>query len=208
MEPNDFSSTLPRAREPAALASRNLAEWPDLVSRAADLLRTPTALAQLAEADARTVAGHMQRLTFAAGTTLMQEGDHLRTGYMLLLLQGEVSVDTLAAGAAGAVQISVLGPGNLIGELGLLDGAPRAASCVAMGDIEVAALSRTALARLIDLQPHVGAKFMAAVAQRLGDRLRASGEQLRLYADLVAQQHAQIQALQTQALQKGRLPAG
>jgi hypothetical protein len=44
----------------------------------------------------------------------------------------------------------------------------------------------------------VGAKFMAAVAQRLGERLRASGEQLRIYADLVAQQHDQIVALQAQ----------
>jgi CRP/FNR family cyclic AMP-dependent transcriptional regulator len=199
MESTDYSPTLPRSPDPAGGTGRSLAEWPELTRRAAELLRTPTAFAQLAEVDAHCVAAHMQRLAIPAGTTLMQEGDQLRTGYMLLLLQGEVSIETTSVGGAGNVPISVLGPGNLIGELGLLDGAPRSASCVAVTNIDVAALSRHAVARLIDIHPTVGAKLMAAVAQRLGERLRASGEQLRIYADLVAQQHDQIVALQAQA---------
>jgi len=198
MDPTDFSPTHPRPLEASGAGGRSLSEWPELTRRAAELLRTPTAFAQLAEVDAHCVAAHMQRLAIPAGTTLMQEGDQLRTGYMLLLLQGEVSIETASDGAAGNVPISVLGPGNLIGELGLLDGAPRSASCVAVTNIDVAALSRNAVARLIDIHPAVGAKLMAAVAQRLGERLRASGEQLRIYADLVAQQHDQIVALQAQ----------
>lgn len=202
MDPTDFSPTRPRPIEAAGTGGRSLSEWPELTRRAAALLRTPTAFAQLAEVDAHCVAAHMQRLAIPAGTTLMHEGDQLRTGYMLLLLQGEVSIETASVGPAGTVPISVLGPGNLIGELGLLDGAPRSASCIAVTAIDVAALSRHAVARLIDIHPAVGAKFMAAVAQRLGERLRASGEQLRIYADLVAQQHDQIVALQAASAAK------
>ena len=41
---------------------------------------------------------------------------------MLLVLTGEVSVQTADAGTGEPVVISVLGPGNVIGAMGLLDG--------------------------------------------------------------------------------------
>ena len=51
--------------------------------------------------------------------------------------------------------------------------------------IEAAGLSRDALALLLREHPVVCAKLMALMAQRLADRLRAAGDQLRIYAQLL-----------------------
>ncbi|MDH5540037.1 MAG: cyclic nucleotide-binding domain-containing protein, partial [Rhizobacter sp.] len=103
---------------------RSTHKSPTLAAAAITLLRTPTALAQLSPESAAAVVSFMRLVGFAAGTTIIKEGDQLETGYMLLLLTGEVSVQTREPGGSEPVVISVLGPGNLIGEMGLLDGAP------------------------------------------------------------------------------------
>ncbi|MDH5539649.1 MAG: cyclic nucleotide-binding domain-containing protein, partial [Rhizobacter sp.] len=86
----------------------------------------------------------------------------------------------------------------LIGEMGLLDGAPRSASCVATSRIEAAVLSRGALDQLIEQHPEVGAKLMVALSQRLGDRLRATGQQLGMYVHLMQSMQLEIDDLKRQ----------
>ena len=179
---NPASSTSQTAAAPAA-RTRPLAEAPALVDVAVELLRTSSALTALTAAEARCVASSMRLVSYPAGATVMREGDHVHTGYMLLLLEGEVSVETSADG--GGVEISVLGPGNFVGEMALLDGEPRSVSCRAATSIEAAGLSRDALELLLRDNPVVCAKLMMTVAKRLGDRLRAAGEQLRIYAQLL-----------------------
>lgn len=180
-----MTSTSPQ--ESAGQRTRALAEVPALAEAAVDLLRTPSALTALSVADARCVIAYMRLVSFPKGAMVMREGDQVHTGYMLLLLEGEVSVETSAPGESGGVEISVLGPGNLFGEMALLDGEPRSVSCRAASSIEVAGLSRDALERLLRENPVVGARLMTAIAKRLADRLRAAGDQLRLYAQLLAE---------------------
>ena len=185
---------------PGALAERPLAthKSPTLAAAAITLLRTPTALAQLSPEESACVVSFMRLVGFAAGATVIQEGDQNETGYMLLLLSGEVSVQTLDTGSREPVMISVLGPGNLIGEMGLLDGAPRSATCVAASRIEAAVLSRGALNQLIEQHPQVGAKLMVALSQRLGDRLRATGQQIGMYVQLMQNMQIEIDGLKRQ----------
>lgn len=165
-----------------ATRARPLHEFPALAQAASELLRTPTSLAELSLDDARRVATYMWMVSYNAGTIVIQESDRDHTGFMLLLLSGEVSIELTGSSAGDATPISVLGAGHLIGEMGVLDGAPRSTHCVAMSRVEAAALTRTALHQLIDEHPAVGARLMAAVAQRLADRLRAAGEQRRMLA--------------------------
>lgn len=169
-----------------------------LAAAAITLLRTPTALAQLSPEEAAAVVSFMRLVGFAPGATIIKEGDQLETGFMLLLMSGEVSVQTKEAGSAEPFVISVLGPGNLIGEMGLLDGAPRSASCVATSRVQGAVLSRGALDQLIEQHPQVGAKLMVALSQRLGDRLRASGQQISMYVHLMHNMRQEIDDLKRQ----------
>ena len=60
--------------------------------------------------------------------------------------------------------------------------------------IDAAGLSREAL-ELLREHPSVGARLMTAVAKRLADRLRAAGDQLRIYAQLAGDMQQEIDRL-------------
>jgi CRP-like cAMP-binding protein len=86
-----------------------------------------------------------------------------------------------------------MGPGNLIGEMGVLDGSPRSATCTATTEIYAAVLSRTALMRLLKEEPQVGARLLLAISKRMADRLRETTRKLRTFAQMnnVLQQELQ-----------------
>lgn len=177
-------TTLP----PPASAPRQqpLLDSPLIARQAADLLRTPLAIRQLDAAESAAVVAQMQLVYFPAGTVLLREGDDHHSNYMLLLLEGWVSVDTGAADGSDVVEVAALGPGSIIGEMALLDGAPRSATCIATSAVQAAGLSRIGLERLIDDHPKVAAKLMMALATRISDRLRSLGKQLQMYAQITA----------------------
>ena len=101
---------------------------------------------------------------------------------MLLILYGEVSVEIHLPDVNENTAISILGPGHFIGEMALLDGAPRAASCIATTQIQAALLTRRAMDLINSKHPLTAIKFMSAIAQRFAERLRATDEQLRMYS--------------------------
>ena len=200
--PSELSSTLDfkdtSSRGVGVDHPRSTQKSPMLAAVAITLLRTPTALAPLSPEESACVVSFMRLVGFKPGATVIREGDQQETGYMLLLLSGEVSVQRSDAGDHEPLVISVLGPGNLIGEMGLLDGAPRSATCLATSRIEAAVLSRGALNQLIEQHPQVGAKFMVALSQRMAERLRATGQQVGMYAQLMQTMQAEIDRLKSQ----------
>ncbi len=190
---NSTDSRLPAA---AGMHPRSLEHFPELARSAADLLRKPPALLGLSEADARCVVGFMQLLDYAKGATLLREHDSVATGYMLLVLSGEVSVETAAPGhEREAVTISSLGAGSLLGEMSLLDGEPRSTECTAISPVQCAGLSRQGLDQLIVQRPLVAARLLAEVASIIANRLRALSDQLRLYGQLTASMQREIDRL-------------
>jgi CRP-like cAMP-binding protein len=177
-------STVPS--NPAAPRQQPLLDTPTIAHRAAELLRTPHAVRQLDAAEASAVVAQMQLVNFPAGNVLFREGDDNHSTYMLLLLEGWVSVDTGAVEGPDSVEVAALGPGSIIGEMALLDGAPRSATCIATSAVQAAGLSRIGLERLIDDNPKVAAKLMLALATRISDRLRSLSMQLQMYAKITA----------------------
>lgn len=163
---------------------RPLLENPGLAARAVELLMTPHAVLPLSAADARCVVALMGLVNLPHGQVIYQEGEIQGTEQMLLLLSGEVAVEMADLGRADAVTVSVLSAGSLVGEMGLLDGAPRSVTCRAVSDVSAASFTREALKKLIDENPQVAARLLIAIGQRMSDRLRALGEQLKLYARL------------------------
>ena len=178
------------------------------ISLAARLLTMPSALAELSPAEAEFVIGHTQLCRFKAGTTVITQGERDRTGFMFLVLDGDVTVETVVVSRANSIVMSVMGPGSLLGEMGLLDGAPRAASCVAASDVTAAVLTRSALATLIHDDPAIGAKLLIAISQRLAERLRESGQKLRAYTQLTRAMQDEIESLDpTASRHQATLPA-
>ncbi len=162
---------------------------------AAEMLTAPTALMQLTHEEARAVVSYMQPRKIREGTTFIKEGDTKETDFMLLVLDGEVTIESIVVSRTEPITVTVLGPGSLIGEMGLLDGEPRSASCTAMSDLRCAILTRAALQQLMEDDPSTAAKLMMAVSLRIAERMRESADKLKLYAQLTQAMQQEIEKL-------------
>ena len=169
------------ATDPAPLPRENYRR-----DHAAQLLIAPSALMQRSLIEAKIVVSYMRPERVPAGETFITEGDAVNTGFMVLLLDGEVLVENITVSRTKPVTVTVLGPGSLIGEMGVLDTGPRSASCTASTDIACAVLTREALETLIQEQPALGARFLLAVSARIAERYRETQKKLVLFARLAA----------------------
>lgn len=178
--PSSPDSTLPTPHRTDAARSDSAVR-----AQAAQLLIAPTALEALTLEEALTVVDYMAPLAIEAGVTIVYEGETDDGGFMLLVLAGEVTVESEPVQFdEDNLLVRVLGPGSLMGELSLLDGAPRSATCVASTDIFAAVLTRERFLELLRQDPRVGAKLLLAVSQRLADHLRATTHKLKLFAQM------------------------
>ena len=163
--------------------------------RAAEMLTANSALMQLSHEEARAVVAYMRPRKIPEGTTFIREGDTQDTGFMLLVLDGEVTVETIVVSRTAPITVTVLGPGSLIGEMGLLDGSPRSASCIAMSNLRCAMLTREGLNQLLYDDPRTAAKLMMAISLRIANRMRESQDKLKLYAQLTQAMNEEINEL-------------
>ena len=68
--------------------------------------------------------------------------------------------------------------GATLGEMSMLDGEPRNATCTAIEAVEAGVLTREAISGLIRDHPAVGAKLLVKLTQLIAQRLRNSNNQL------------------------------
>ena len=121
------------------------------------------------------LARYMRCYRAPLGTEIIREGDE--GDFMLLLLDG--SVEIVKKDVRGLAQImGTAGPGKTLGEMSLIDGEPRFASCVALDAVEIAVLDRESLSRIIAEEPRIGVKLMMELLMLLNQRLRSVSAQL------------------------------
>jgi len=150
----------------------------------AGLLSAPEALTSLTLEEARVVVRYMTPLFYPAGTTFIREGDSGDNGFMALLIEGDVVVERITVSRTDPLTIRVLGPGSLVGEMGLVDNEPRSASCTASSDVWCAVLTRESVETMIAEQPAIAARLLLGVSANIAERLRDTNRQLKLYARL------------------------
>lgn len=149
--------------------------------RAAQLLITPSALGQLSLDEARQVVSYMKPCAIPAGKTIMREGDAVDNDFMLLVLEGDVEIDSQDLHPDGRnMVVRVMGRGALVGELGLLDGLARSVSCVARTDVQAMMLYRKDFVRLLADEPRLGARLLVAISTRTAAKLRQLTDKLKL----------------------------
>ena len=121
------------------------------------------------------LARYMRCYRTPPGTEIIREGEN--GDFMLLLLDG--SIEIIKKDVRGLPQImGIAGAGKTLGEMSLIDGAPRFASCVAIDTVEVAVLDRESLSRIITEEPRIGVKLMMELLMLLNQRLRSVSAQL------------------------------
>ena len=118
--------------------------------------------------DFHAVAGYFSLAHMTAGETIFQEGD--AGTFMCILHRGQVSVRK-TDGSGQAVEIAVLRRGAF-GEMAVLDGERRSASCVAASDCQLLTLGKDSLEKMLNEAPRIAARIIRALAVALSKRLR------------------------------------
>jgi CRP/FNR family cyclic AMP-dependent transcriptional regulator len=110
------------------------------------------------------LAAIMDEATFKAGQQLFHERD--QGGICYVLRSGRIELSVLDESGAKLV-VDVLEPGELCGELSLLDGGHRSATAVALTEVETLVLRRPEFLAFLRRQPDAALDVMAALAKRI-----------------------------------------
>ena len=155
----------------------------DGLSQRTELLLQSAFMQDFSPAEADILGAAMLRVRARPGQVLIAEDE--ASDWMMLLLSGTVDVvkRRIVTGADAqdpgeVTRLAVLKEGAILGEMSMLDGEPRYASCSALCEVEAAVLTRSAVARLIGAHPGVGAKLLVKITQLLAQRLRNTSNQL------------------------------
>ena len=107
----------------------------------------------------------MQTVTksFKDGETIYRQGDDSHWAFEIL----EGSVEHLKDGPEGLVVMARLKAGELFGELGILDNAPRAHTARARGAVTLKAIPRDEFLRMVEDDPNTALKVMTKLARRM-----------------------------------------
>jgi uncharacterized membrane protein len=126
----------------------------------------------LSDEDRERLAALIERRELSAGQVLFNAGEPGEALYVVA--SGEIELyikDT----AGQRIVVAIAGPGEVFGELALLDQGPRTATAVALGDAELLELGRDDLLMLFRGSPASALQMMAA----LGQKTRKADELLR-----------------------------
>ncbi len=125
--------------------------------------------------EVRLLAQFMDVYRVTPGREIIREGDG--GDFMVMILEGRVEVRKRNRWNRLQV-IADVGPGRTLGEMSMIDGEPRFATCVAAEPVIIAVMQRERLARIIVEQPLLGAKILMELVLMLSQRLRATSARL------------------------------
>ena len=130
---------------------------------ASDFLRRLPLFAGLPEADFEALWRQIRPLTLRGGEWLMREGERADSAYVVL--EGEVEI-TKQSGER-QVFVALCGPGEIIGEMALLEQAPRSASGRAQSDSQLLVIGEHAFKQVLRASPTAALSLLSKVMARL-----------------------------------------
>jgi CRP/FNR family transcriptional regulator, cyclic AMP receptor protein len=147
-----------------------------------DFLCRARSILALKPTEAAIAARFMAARRYQAGDVIFREGDATASNFMLLILDGEATVETTAPNPRDNLTMTVMEAGCTMGEMGLMDGGPRSATCTACNTLRCAVLTRTALRQLAAEHPEIAARLMSIICIGISNRLRDVSEKFKRYA--------------------------
>ena len=137
-----------------------------------DLLRHLTLFSELETAERELIVGASRRLRFPKNNIVFHEGEP--GDFLLILIKGRVRVMLFGETGQEAI-INILEPPALLGEVALLDEAPRSATVVTVEAAEFLQITRAPFLALIKKHPGIAIKIMKGLARSV----RKATEQIR-----------------------------
>src|SRR3954470_14110202 len=128
--------------------------------------------------DVNLLASSMRVYHDEPGQSLIREGDI--GNYMLLVIRGEVDIYKQNLMGEKQLMTSVI-PGMTLGEMSMIDGEPRFATCVALKETTFGVLTREEMVKIILEKPALGSKILIKLVTMLSQRLRHTSKTLLQY---------------------------
>ena len=123
-------------------------------------------------AQLRVLSAYFVSRTFAPGTFLFKMGDPGESCFVVKKGRVELS---LRDHSGDKMVLTEFGPGEIFGEISLLDNGPRTATAMSLDETELLELNREELTRFLRNNPEATIGLLTVV----GSRLRRANEQLR-----------------------------
>ncbi len=140
----------------------------------------PPPLDTLSKDENSILEHYVEVLTYPVGSCIFAEHDPGDGCY--IIDQGRVRIEL--GSDTHADDENILGfmePGNILGELSLLDRLPRSASAFADTDVVVRRIGLQAIDNLVASQPHIGLLILSTLGRNASLKLRHATEQLDQY---------------------------
>jgi CRP/FNR family cyclic AMP-dependent transcriptional regulator len=128
------------------------------------VVRTAPLFSALDDDSAASLRASMVTVRLSKGDTLFKEGDEGDRLYVVA--EGKLKLGT-SSGDGRENLLSILGPGDMFGELSLFDPGPRTATATAVTDARLLALSSDQVIGWVTRHPQVSLQLLGRMAQRL-----------------------------------------
>lgn len=135
-----------------------------MTERAPQLLKEIELFSELTEQELKDVASLAQVKHLPTDTAIFHEGDTSDAIY--ITVNGRVKIVTTSSDGKEFI-LTVLGAGQVFGEMGLLETAPRSASVVSITEVELLVIKLPDFEHLLNTSPGISRKLMAILSRRL-----------------------------------------
>ena len=138
-----------------------------------DVVRKAPLFTALDDAAAASLRASMDSVKIAKGSVLFAEGDE--GDHLYVIVEGKLKLGT-SSGDGRENLLSILGPGEMFGELSLFDPGPRTSTATAVTDAKLLSLGQEKLIPWLATNPNVSLQLLARLAQRLRRTNEAVGD--------------------------------
>jgi CRP-like cAMP-binding protein len=138
------------------------------------LLQKTPLFEQLSKSELAIVERMVHERRYKQGEGVFRQGEPAISMYII-----ESGTVAITHGPENTMLVE-LHEGDFFGELALLDDAPRSASATAVTACVMFGFAQPDLFGIIERNPHLGVKIVTTLAKIIGERLRATNEQLNL----------------------------
>jgi len=146
---------------------------------------TPLA-SELSDAQCAMLAEVVTACGIRDGGFLIEEG--MRDDAIHVLVKGRLEVLANTGGGA-SITLQILREGDMVGEMGFIDGVEHSASLRALGNCELIRLERSSFEELLHKDPDLVYKVMRAIMRTVHRILRGMNAQYVELTNYIAKQH-------------------
>lgn len=137
------------------------------------IVRRAPLFTALDDAAAASLRASMENVRLSKGAVLFSEGDE--GDHLYVIVEGKLKLGT-SSGDGRENLLSVLGPGEMFGELSLFDPGPRTSTATAVTDVRLLSLGHDMVVPWITRHPQVALELLERLAQRLRRNYEVVGD--------------------------------